>query len=489
MRPVRRAAAKRAAVARVAAACVLLVCVVCVAGAMGAAPTSAHARTAAATEWGGYRRTAANSGVTAAKTPTSKSRTRLKWSRKLVAGGGWDVRVSAPIIVRGKVFIARNNQLLRYSKSGKLEKTVTLAAPIGYTCYPGSGDGKLFIPLDGGRIQALSAATMKSSWVSVSASISATDTAQSTGTVTYRAGYLYSSWVRGGATPTAGAVVCYKTSAGSNIDSDGYKRPVWTHAVALPEDGGTTAATTAGYYNTGIALTPKAALFAGEDGVLTSVALKTGKVLSTVKLKAPVRSAVLFVSTGMGSTGVAYVSTANSTTNTGKIWRVPVTKTGKLSAARAKSAKLSAGPGTTAPVRYNNKLYVVSGQSGFAAGTATGTGKLDTFNATTLKHKSTVDLGGFSQSSPLLSKAQATKRNGKRAYLYVTLNDTTDTIKVIRDSAKQKKPTVATLAKPGGSYSMASLIADKSGTLYYTSSVTDPATWSTDVYLQARARK
>jgi hypothetical protein len=432
-------------------------------------PAAASAATPAK-DWPTFRGDIAAKGITDTKTPTTAKKTAERWVKEIKPGNDFGV-VGYPIIVGSNVYVttsvgdgsygpSTNAKLLVFTTKGKLKKTVSLDAdsttPAGITNSPSTlayGDGKLFIPLNDGTVRALDAKTYKQLWVSKAiASVGS----EITGTLQYYDGYLYggtdSSVGKGG----EGFFFALSTKDSNKKKSNEVKNFKWKYQS---KSG------TGGYYTAGAAFTKKAVIFAGNDGILVSHALKSKKVYSTYNLKGAVQSEL--VTDGSNVYGVI---------KSGKLFKVPVKSNGKLDKKKLKTKSLSFANSTTAPVVYNGKVYAISGEMGFDPDP--GTGKLDVFKTKNLKKLSTVDLGAYVQSSPLLSAGYATKKNGNTVYLYAVKNSLNDNVLVIKDSSKQKKPKVSTLYKPGGSYGLDSPIADKSGNIYFYHTITDPLTWA-----------
>jgi hypothetical protein len=409
------------------------------------AGTGAAAFAAGASSWPVFRGDAANSGVTAAATPIVRSgyQTIARWTKPVLnttSANGWMQGVSAPLIVEGVTYLASDTQLIKFSSTGTQLDAVPLAQPLSMTGgYPAYGEGKIFVPLNNGSIQAFSTQSFSSLWVSAEQ----TPTPQINGALIYHNGYVYGAATDG--TADNGVVFCLTAVDSDPVDSMEIQPFVWQHFSALNGNGG-------GFYGTGVAVSPSSVLFGGQDGILVSRALTTDTVIDSINLGEPIRGSVLYAANS------AYV-----TTSAGSVFRVPVDSSGHFSAAKKKQATLSGGASTTTPVLFRQKLYVTSGS--FLGGS------LDVFDTVTLQRRSTLTLPGYSQSSPLLSTAYATAANGYRTYLYVSLNDESDTLVVIEDSDSLVVPKAQTLFVPGGAYSMSSPIADALGTVYVTSDV------------------
>jgi uncharacterized repeat protein (TIGR02543 family) len=153
--------------------------------------------------------------------------------------------------------------------------------------------------------------------------------------------------------------------------------------------------------------------------------------------------------------GIAYTASKDGTVSA-----IPVKSDGTFDHAKAKSIQVSNESASSTPVIAAGKLYVLSGY-------INGGGSLDVFNAKTLAKLKSVNIGSYSQSSPLVATAYSTSANGEKVYLYIALNDNKDDIIVIEDSDKLTVPIVSVLYSPGGSQSLNSLIAGTDGTIYF----------------------
>ena len=380
--------------------------------------------------WGSFRGNVFNSAKIAANTPTTAQTTRLAWTHQVGVG------TASPVKVGDYIYIAGGSTLWKLNAAGQVQDTAQLAEPTGIATFLAAGSGKVFVPLDGGRVQAFDALTLEQEWISSASYFP--NYWEVLGTLTYYDGYLYGA---------AGFDMFM-------IQSDGYffcldaetGQKVWAYSSP-------TTAAERGFYWAGAAVTGTVTLFVGDDGVLVSHDAGPGGVIDTADLPGGARSPVLYVETTAG-TGVAYV-----TTRDGYVARVEVAADGSLG--QVTSAPLSGAMSTSTPVEYRNRLYVVSGER-FASGV------VDVFDATTLELLRSTALPGFSQSSPLLSTAAATTVNGYEVYLYVMLNDTSDDVIRITDSERVGAAmTSEVIYRPGGQQSLNSLTADDAGRLFF----------------------
>ncbi|MDR2486790.1 MAG: hypothetical protein LBD12_02375 [Clostridiales Family XIII bacterium] len=439
---------------------------------------------AKASNWPSFRGDVATKGVTAAKTPRTSKETVRRWVKNLIPETDM-YSLSNPIIVNNRIYVAvssgwpaTDGKVFAFNLSGKLlrQKLIDPALnpetgkPYGTPTlgYIGAGGGMVFVPLTDGTVRALDAVTLEQKWKSSAftyADSANLDPATSepaivpydfSSPILYRNGYIYTG-VAAGWSELPGCFFALRTADVDTSKADEVNAPAWTWQA----DG----AAEKGYYNVGAAFTKNAVVFAGTGGLLVTHSLTTSTAaLSTYDLGESVKSEM--VSDGNAVYG---------TTMGGRIFRAAVDSAGKVSAGSVKKAKLSGEQSSVAPVVYRGKVYAVSGKQNF---TGKGVGRLDVFAKNTLKKKSTLDLGDYVSSSPLLSKGYATKANGYKVHLYVMHNAVSEN-NVIRvtDSDRLKKPVKATLFKPGGNQGGASLIADTSGNLYFYSTNTDAATY------------
>jgi uncharacterized repeat protein (TIGR02543 family) len=434
----------------------------------------------AAPEWGDFR--GANNGYTHGNTPRAASEIVAKWTKTFDRTATWNT-VSAPIIANGYVYVAVSNRLYKLGKDGSEKARADLGSPaapanIGYASFIAYGGGMIFVPLEGGDIQAFDADTLDSVWIAnykdntaypkvrikVGARYYITDAAITTDGVAplykaetqalYKDGYLYCGvYYLHSNVETYGTFFAIDTTGDDASQKYENKPFAWEYE----EPSGNLR----GYYWAGVAAAGDHILFAGDAGVLHAVKAKptsTSTVTSTADISSGTGS---FARAGMmyeksaGGVGKAWLSTKS-----GMLWSVPFNESTGMFGAVA-SAKLSSASGASIPIVAGSKVYALSGF-------INGGGKLDVFDKNSLVRKSTIDFGGYSQSSPLISNAYATAANGNKVYLYIALNELSgDSVIVIEDSNKLTKPKSSVLYHPGGNQSLNSIIADSSGVLYF----------------------
>lgn len=130
------------------------------------APDNTAIDTTITAEWGDFRGSASNNGVTDAKTPISAEEGTLYWATKL--GEGYDSRaVGCPILVDDCLIVYAGNQIYRIDKAtGEILKTGTMADKSSFAITnPTYSGGIILVGLSGGRIQAFNADTLESLWL------------------------------------------------------------------------------------------------------------------------------------------------------------------------------------------------------------------------------------------------------------------------------------------------------------------------------------
>jgi uncharacterized repeat protein (TIGR02543 family) len=439
-------------------------------------------------DWSDFR--GAENGLTHVKTPRAASEAVVNWARGFPRTDAW-YSVGTPVIAGGSIYIAVSKNLYRLDHSGNvtgtaalksIDSTVSPAAvtdgEIGYASFLSYGDGKVFVPLKGGDIQAFDATTMKSLWISDYDSATAykkklvkykvTDAAlapadakppvfKSECQTLYRTGWLYTGvYYYQNSKETFGTF--FAIDATDDDPSDEYESKPFSWEYEEPSGS------LQGYYWAGVCAAGGYIIFGGDAGVLHAVAEKPSAgaaVAASAGLESAVgtNSGAMLRAGMLFQNGALYFATKSVDLNSGRVWRVPFDSSPAAFGA-PKAAALSGGPGASIPVVYGSKLYALSGfiNSG---------GRLDVFDAGSLARKATLDFGGYSQSSPLVSDAYATAKG--KIYLYACLNEQGgDQVVVIEDgTGSAARPKASVLYSPGGNQSLNSVVADDTGSMYF----------------------
>lgn len=258
-----------------------------------------------------------------------------RWTYDFAQGGyaSW----SEPVVAGGFVFFATGSRLLKLdARTGAVVAEAPLAHGTAYGCRPIYAKGLVVVPLNNGRLQALSALTLQTRWLTEALPAAEREAADGTtifydqqglSTLTVSGDYLYAFTAAADWSQTyEGWALCVNASTG---------------AIRWMQKN-----TDAGYYWSGAASVGDYLVAAGDDGMLRAVSAAStdGEPVATLALGAPVRSTVVTVD------GFAYVVTTNGT-----LHKVSVGANGALTQVGA----VSFGDySTSTPTFANGVLYV-----------------------------------------------------------------------------------------------------------------------------------
>nr|WP_294524375.1 PQQ-binding-like beta-propeller repeat protein [uncultured Blautia sp.] len=173
-------------------------------------------------DWINFRNSDTNNGLVSWKTPEDSSTALEKWSRKL--GGGWEASVTPPLVLGGQLYVASGKYIYRLDRdTGEILATSDpLAGSMIYAMIPLTyAEGMLFAQIGGGKIQAISATTLKSLWISESIG------GQTISPVTYKDGYIYTgTWDN---ETTAGTYFCLSVTDEDPSRGDEVKYCTWKY--------------------------------------------------------------------------------------------------------------------------------------------------------------------------------------------------------------------------------------------------------------------
>lgn len=384
-------------------------------------------------EWGAYRGT---DGTGTSTVDTATKGSTLLWQQDLGTGGM--TFQSDPIIVNGDVYIAVGNTLqVRDAATGKMLRQAALAERVESTCRIAYANGIVVVPLHDGRVQALTADSLQTVWLTDALPQSQGVAQQSIATPLVSNGYLYLGTDAPKSGFEGGSLGGYLLAVSLR---DGSVR--WQY-----QDPGT------GYYWSGAQSTVAGILVADDAGSLTLHDASTGKVLSSLSLGASSRAGIVVAEGGT----VAYVVTKD-----GVLHRVRVSADGTLTPeGTCKFDNYS----TSTPTLSNGKIYVGGGSASMG-----GVGSINVIDAATLalqSHVVTTAAGaddgaipGDVKSAPLVvAKADGT-------YAYFTSNGTPGGVFMYK--LGQKNVTLLYSPQKGQqNYNMASVVAAADGSLYF----------------------
>lgn len=366
------------------------------------------------------------SRFTEADTPTSAAGTGLSWKYALLGTADFGP-VSEPIIANDSIYIAANRTLaLIDPATGKAGLTAELATSIDYTCRPLYAEGVIIVPLSGGRLQALTADTLTTVWITDTLTADAVYGAQqSITTLTYDEGYVYMGT----------ALADWSGSYGGTYQCVNVK----TGAIRWR-----TTNTTAGYYWSGGITIDDLFLYAGDDGNLVAVDKKTGIQKATLSLGVGVRSTLV--------TDGTYVFVV---TRDGYLYRIPVDTTAEGEALFGSPTALSfAASSTSTPTLHAGKLFVGGAQ-------ADGTGVLAVIDSTDMEVIYRIQTPADVKSAPVVCEKDGA------VYAYFTCNTEPGGVYIYKLGDSHATELYVPIATDAN-YCMASLTVGADGTLYYT---------------------
>lgn len=374
----------------------------------------------------------ASSNITSAPTPTGE--VELKYAKRL--GAGYLNAPSVPLIVENTLIVAAGQKLYKLNaKDGSEISSAELCAGVVYsTVSPLYAEGKIFVQLLGGIIQAFDYKSMKPLWTY-------TDKlgGQALCPLTYDSGCVYTGFWNG--EEKTASYVCVSTKDEDTKKQNESKKAVWTYTNA------------GGYYWAGCAVNDEFVIFGCDNGnadetsksKIVALNKKTGKLASSLSVMGDVRSSVTYCQ----KTDSYYTSS-----KAGYVYRFSCSETGKLSL--LKSIKLCDSI-TATPVINAGRLYV-GGLKGAA-------GEFYVLNAESLKKIYSSSMKGYPQASALVCTADKSK-----TYIYLTYNAKPGGITMFADSEGQTSAEKTEIFTPDSSlnqYGVCPIVCDNEGTLYY----------------------
>lgn len=371
--------------------------------------------------------------LTDAKTPVSAG--KLKYSKRF--GAGYTNSPTTPLAVGNTLIVAAGKKLYKLdSQTGEEIQSASLAGSLGFAvAMPLYADGKIFVQLDGGRVQAFSFKTMKPLWLYIDKL-----GGQGLSPLTYDNGYVYTGfWV---SETDSASFVCLSAKDEDTKKENESKKARWTYKRK------------GGFYMAGAAVTDKFVLVGCDDGArgssgnscILSLNKTNGKLASSLKTKGDLRTSVTYDS----SLKSYFVSS-----KAGFVYRFKAdAKSGKLSSLVSFKAS---GSVTSSPAVYKGRVYFgcQSKESG----------KFVVLNAKTMKKVYDCEIPGYPQSAPLVS----TGYEGK-TYIYMTYNQKPGGILMFEDAPGQaaaKKTDLFTPPESLSQFCISAVTAGSDGTLYY----------------------
>lgn len=393
-------------------------------------------------DWPGY--TSADK-VTDAPVPTADA--EAKWVSKLKESSEWNLGMSDPLLVGDYLYVAVGGKL--YKKNVDTGETVengeaALASAIDSTSRMVYADGLILVPLSSGRLQALTADTLVTKWVTDALPKGTQGNQQSISSVTVRDGYAYFGTSDADWSATYGGyLLCVRISDG---------KVMWCNANP----------NSAGYYWSGMAFAGGYGLIADDSGTVSVVNPTSGAVVSSLKIADRVRTTVLV--DGM----TAYV-----VSNDGCLHKLTVSDDGSLVEAKKVQFGFSS---TSTPVLVNGKIIVGGTSEDFFTGRY-GTyhyGQIAVIDAATLEVENSVCKAdgnyirqyGYDASGDVKSQPVVSVQDGE-TYVYFTSNCNPGGVYRYRVGDAEAE-ILYTPETADQNYCMASISVGSDGSLYYT---------------------
>lgn len=391
--------------------------------------------------WPGY----ASGSNTTAPTPTDE--VKESWVTQIKDSADWATNVSDPIYVGDYVYIAAGSKLLQLNaETGETEREGTLVAPINSIARMVYVDGRIIVPLSGGRLQALTADRLATLWMTPALSATEQGDQQSLSTLTLGDGCVYfGTAVADWSVTYGGSLVCVDIQTG---------KVLWFQENSEK-----------GYYWSGAALAGSYVVVGDDAGAVIARDAKTGAEVSRVDVGASVRSTVV---TSDGGKTLFVVSMD------GVLHRLSLSDAGILSeTGKVKFAKTS----TSTPTISGGKLFVGGQSEAFtqvSKWVKAYYGVLAVIDAESLSvsevstidgHAFVGDTNGQATSAEVKSAPVVSVQNGE-TYVYFTANCNPGGVYRYR-LGDTDASLIYTPDADHQNYCMASITVGPDGTLYY----------------------
>lgn len=377
--------------------------------------------TTVSAQWPSFRGNERNNGITAAATPRTGEEAELKWAAK--HSTGWSDAPSPMILADDSLVVMYGSSLKKLSLTdGQVLASADMATATSWGSVPATyGDGIIFCPLGGGRVQAFNAKTLEAMWVY-------TDPlgGQAQSPITYSDGKVYVGFGYG----RENAFVCLGATDGSLV---------WRETDAK------------GYYWAGAVVAGDYVVCGNDAGHLLSRNKETGELITDLDASdyGQIRSSVCY------DNGTVYFTCNKSNL----CWATLDGQTGELSNLTAVDCSAYGSASVCTPVVYEGMAYIgVGGWSGNKS--------VVCVDLETREIKWSIDEPAYPQCSLLLSTAYA---DTGYVYLYVTYNANPGGVNVIKAKIDGSEAEQVTLFDAAGyeQFCICSVIAGEDGTLYY----------------------
>lgn len=441
-------------------------------------------------EWYNFRNNPENNGVTDRPTPTETAETVQKWAKKY--GTGWSAAPTPPLILNGKLYIGVKNQIVEVDQETgeELRRSDEMIGNVGYAMNPLTyADGKLFVQVGNGVIQAVDFETLQCVWYSEKIG------GQTLCPISYAEidgkGYLYSgTWAH---ESRDGSYFCVSTDDENVTPVEGVtkgggkvKELTWQFIPSQDDSGlSESESKTRGFYWAGAYACEKYVAVGSDDGTPEGV-YTTGAVFYTLDpLTGEIIDAIYGIAGDIRTTTVYDNGYLYFATKGGVLYKTKVDEDGYLS--ETSSIDLGAVTdekvmATAAPIVYGDKIYMgVSGAGGqFDPDGGHGFRVIDNSGAFTQDSiLYNIPIPGYPQTAALASTAHVNEdfdgdgQADGRVYIYFTYNAKPGGIYYCYDTAEQTESNPEQSGElfvphtEQQNYCISTICADREGTLYY----------------------
>lgn len=370
-------------------------------------------------EWGLFRKDSSNIPVVSAETPY-RGNAEIKWASKI--NTGWS-GFSGMAIANDCIYTAADSAVYKIDKNnGSVIASAELDLPIYYTYFIAYGDGKVFVQLSDGIIEAFDGDSLNKLWTSKTPNGDTEGNGISP--VYYNDGKVYCG------------TVCFNNKGKGyyyclNADTGEY---IWIIEGDQGEYNG--------FYWSGCAAVGDCIVVGGEGGKLYIIE-SDGRIADTYTAKGDIRSTVTY------SNGYVYF-----TDKLGNIYSAAINGN-NFGEVKSTLINENVTASTSTPAVYNGKIYV--GASGsYNMNTYSTNGYFSVFD-TDLNRIYTTETEGPVQSSPLIAV------KGDDVKVYFTCNNSEGSLKVYDGNECEDLISLEDYSN----YCLHSVIADSNGTVYY----------------------
>ena len=356
----------------------------------------------------------------------------IKWTNKIkksIMSG-----FCSCVVYKNHIYTAADRKIYKIDRfTGKTVNTANLYGTIGYTYYMAQENGTLFVQLKNGIVQAFSADTLKSLWISETP-VSG-DYGQGLSPISCDNGHIYAGTVVMNKNYGTGSYYCLDTLDADPSNEYEVKPFVWQFA---PSESGVSSI---GFYGTGAAFCGENIIFGSEDGTVYLADKASGRIKDSLQTGANMRSTVSIDG-----------KNAYFTTKDGRLWRAEVTENGFGNAVSTAFCADS----SCEPVMIGGRVYVGGSDGGYT------NGSFCVFDAFSLERLAKFDVLGNVQARPLVFASEGA------VYAYFTCNYTPGKAMRLKDSKNGFELTeFFTPSEEYGQYCINRINIDRDGVLYY----------------------